>query len=154
MVFGSSYIVVTILLAAVYYQIFRLLEHPVIRLAFPQYVKHKAHYQKLAVASIVIYFIRSFFFMALGTYMVIVPNAFVKMELFIGITTLLEMPFLFYTYISHLRTFWSFEANQKKGINNQAKHESDEDEIAESSGRATRPDVIMVMALMDIDFIN
>ena len=93
--FGSSYLLVTILFCFVYYYLFKLLDHPVIRAAYPEYVQHKGHYRNLAIVSVVIYFIRSLVFMYMGRYENIISNAFVKVELFFAVTTLLELPFLF-----------------------------------------------------------
>ena len=96
--------------------------------------------------------------MFLGHYNKLIPDLFVKFELFFTISTLLELPFLFQTYVSHLKTFWRVEVHKsfyvKKGTIYSAQRPSEYIMATEGSESTSRPDVIMVMALMDIDFVN
>jgi hypothetical protein len=159
--FGASYLVVTFLFVCVYYYLFQLLKNPFIKGAYPEFVASKTTYKWLAGVSISIYLVRSLFFLFLGHYQTLISNLFVKFFLFFALTTLLELPFLFQTYISHMRTLTGFEMHKsfyvKRGtVYAPGPRPSEFVHLAgtQSSRDSVQSNIVLVVALMDIDFVN
>lgn len=53
-------------------------------------------------------------FSMLGNYGVFIPNLFVKFELFFVLSTIFEVPFLFYFYVSQMKVFWTIDLSSNQ----------------------------------------
>jgi len=123
----------------------------------PDFATRKARYISLAAFFVCTYLARGVIFCLLGHLQEVV-SYFVKFEVFFIISTAAEVPFIFYQYAMHIITFWDTDVqtivNNKISVLHQEVGESDHSTPTDvgGSGSSTKPKVIMVMALMDIDF--
>jgi hypothetical protein len=101
MFYGSEYFILALMFILVFNKLFAIIKEPSIQFAFSKFGAKRDRLIKLAAIFVSTYFIRGVINLILGNYDIIAPGVMLRWELYLTITTVLEVPNLFYLYATH-----------------------------------------------------
>ena len=156
--FGIQYFVICILLIIVMIKLFRLLREPRLLRVYQSLGPKERNLKCMAIFLISTQLIRSFLFCIFGIYYTIIKSSFVRYELYIILSTLLEVPNLFLLYITH---YFQFKDSNLIGapdlsarISLDVQLDPDELDKIEWMCWSEPVPISVLMTSIDLDFVN